>query len=167
MPEVTTGYVEVLLTQGQVALVDEADAVSITAHKWFAHRRRNGNFYAMRNVREPGGKHTTVYMHKVLTGYSQTDHKNGNGLDNRRANLRPATALENNCNSAARIGSSSQFKGVSWSKDSKAWAAQIRLAGKQTNLGRYSTEEEAARVYDSAAREAYGEFARLNFPDSD
>lgn len=89
------------------------------------------------------------------------DHINGNGLDNRRENLRITTRAQNLANTAARVGTSS-FKGVCLDKRTGRWKGQITVDGKNRSLGQYDTEEEAAAVYNAAALEAWGEYARLN-----
>jgi hypothetical protein len=109
-------------------------------------------------------------MHRTILGAPQghmVDHINRDGLDNRRINLRAATRAQNACNAIKRhsIRSTSQFKGVHWDKARSRWAAQIKKLGKVTNIGRFISEEDAARAYDTAAKKVYGEFARLNFPE--
>jgi hypothetical protein len=102
-------------------------------------------------------------MHRLLLGVSndvQVDHVNGDRLDNRRANLRPATSSENMCN---RKGSAS-FKGVHWDKRNKKWRVSIQVKRKIVRLGRFTDPIEAARAYDEAATVHHGEFAVLNFP---
>lgn len=98
-------------------------------------------------------------------GGGDIDHINGDGLDNRRANLRRATRRQNIANSGSRVDTTSRFKGVSWSEHAQAWQVHIRLERKSKYLGLYEHEDEAALVYDSVAHETYGEFARLNLPD--
>lgn len=159
------GAIEVPLTQGKVALVDAADAPSVLAHKWCAAEAWPGIFYAKRGVRRPDGTKTTTCMHTFLTGWQLVDHANGNGLDNRRSNLREATVSQNSANSRRSTRNRSGFKGVSWDKARSKWRATIQFDGHYRNIGRYPSAEDAARAYDAAAREHFGEFARLNFPE--
>ena len=105
-----------------------------------------------------------VKMHTFLTGWPQVDHINGDGLDNRRCNLRPATSAQNNANARRVRTSRSPYKGVERESSGK-WRARICPHGQRINLGLYGTAEEAAHAYDSAAREIYGEFAYLNLPE--
>jgi hypothetical protein len=105
-----------------------------------------------------------ILMHVLITGISTgLDHANGDGLDNRRENLRPAGQDLNSANMRPAIpGQSSRFKGVRRHSEGK-WEARIRV-GHPIYLGLFSDEEAAARAYDTAARAAWGEFARPNFP---
>ena len=96
------------------------------------------------------------------------DHIDGDKLNNHWENLRWATYSENNRNRAKRANATSSYYGVSWSKQSNKWTAQIEIEGKRTNLGFYTDEKEAAQAFNKSAIEHYGEFARLNdFSDSD
>lgn len=109
---------------------------------------------------------TSVYMHKDIMGldrYSdiKVDHINGNKLDNRRVNLRRCTQTENNRN-VAPYGKASKYKGVSLFKRDNVWVAQITVNYKHINLGRYTTELQAAKAYNEAALKHFGEFAWLN-----
>ncbi len=106
-------------------------------------------------------------MHRVIMVPSAgliVDHINQNGLDNRRANMRLCTQSENKRNRASRPGSSSQFLGVSRSKRSTKWLATIRVGGQHIHLGYHADEADAARAYDAAALEYFGQFANPNFP---
>ncbi|MHC4693336.1 MAG: AP2 domain-containing protein [Planctomycetota bacterium] len=150
------------LTQGKYAIVDPEDYKELAKYKWFA-ARKDRRFYAVRWVK---GKN--VKMHHVIMGTEEgkvIDHINGNGLDNRNANVRFATVQQNGWNKRKQWGDySSKYKGVSWEKKRKEWRARITLKGRLIHLGRFETEEEAARTYDAKARELFGEFAWLNFP---
>lgn len=156
-------YREVSLSCGLVALVDIEDHDEVVAAgPW--HVRPNGRtVYAQRRILRADGVGTTQQMHRFLTGWPHVDHRNHNGLDNRRRNLRAATQAENNRNTRPRLGTSI-FKGVSWNTRSRCWVAQIRL-GTTRSLGYFQAEEDAARAYDFAAWNAWGEFAWLNFAE--
>lgn len=91
------------------------------------------------------------------------DHINGNPLDNRRSNLRITDKRGNAQNSAKHKDASSYFKGVTWDKSRRKWMVQIVIDGVRTHLGRFAIEEDAARAYDEAAKQHFGEFARCNF----
>jgi hypothetical protein len=154
---------EIHLTKGQVALVDDEDYDALARLKWHARWDKCAQtFYAARSVHGPGRKCTTVRMHRQLLGAApgtMVDHRNHNGLDNRRANLRLCTRAENARNRIKRLGRS-RFKGVVWNVN--AWQASITRDGKVFNLGRFAHEDEAAAAYDLAARELHGEFALAN-----
>lgn len=152
------------LSRGHAALVDASDYPRvIAAGRW--HARPHGKtVYAQRHVTLPGGRRTTQQMHNFITGVIGIDHANGDGLDNRRANLRVTTQAQNATNTRRRSNNKSGFKGVSWHAECKAWRAQIRTGGKSHHLGLFATAEEAARAYDTAAAERFGLYARINFP---
>lgn len=157
----------VRLTKGYVALVDDADyARVIFAGKWCASVKGR-NVYAIRYAPKVGGGQTTITMHKFLTGFECTDHVNGNGLDNRRSNLREVTGRQNSQNMRAKRGGTSRFKGVHWytRPDSGGrWRVLIRVGDRRMQVGVFVDEEAAARAYDEAARLHHGQFASLNFP---
>jgi len=153
------------LTQGKLAFVDARDYEQLNRHKWYANNQR-GHWYARRAVTAEG-KVRIITMHRILLGASpgiQIDHRNGDGLDNRRANLRVCTNGQNQMNSKKHTGCSSRYKGVVWHKATKKWRAQIGFEGHKQHLGLFTHEEEAARAYDEAAKHCFGSFARLNFP---
>ena len=150
------------LTQGKYAMVDPERYEELAKHKWFT-KRCDSRFYAVR-----WGKDKSVKMHHVIIGTEEgkvIDHINGNGLDNREANVRFATQQQNSWNQRKQRGNcSSKYKGVCRSKKRKEWRARITFKGRVIHLGRFDTEEQAARAYDGKARELFGEFAWLNFP---
>lgn len=152
----------ILLTQGKQALVDDDEFDELALVKWCY---RGG--YAVRTEGTRANQRTVV-MHRLVMdapANAVVDHINGDKLDNRRCNLRLATTAENIRNSARSVRNTSGFKGVSFDRSRGKWFASICANRKLKNLGRYATAEEAARVYDRAARELHGEFAKVNFPE--
>lgn len=150
------------LTQGKIAIVDTADYERLNQWKWAYHHKG----YAMR-TEKIDGKQRTIFMHRQILQLAHgimVDHINGNGLDNRRCNLRPSTSAENQYNRKPRKGRRSRYKGVSWVTERSKWMAQIVADGKRTFLGYFNDDLEAALAYDKAALELHGEFARINFP---
>lgn len=161
---------EIPLTRGKVALVDDDVYGYLMQWKWFAVKpSKSGDiFYAVRNLRGRG--RGSEYMHHAVLKYYKTeipegeeiDHINLNALDNRISNLRVCSHQQNNFNKRSYKNSSSKFKGVSWEAWTGRWKAQIMFGGKQINLGRYDTEEEAAKAYNAKAENLFGKFARRN-----
>jgi hypothetical protein len=153
---------EIILTQGKVALVDDEDFEELSKYKWCA-ARSSYTYYALRAVTVNNTK-TTIAMHQVIMKPDaglDVDHKDGNKLNNQKFNLRVCSHKANTRNQQKRFGTSS-YKGVSWDKVNCKWFTTIKVNGKGINLGRYSTEEEAATVYNAAAIKYFGEYAKLN-----
>lgn len=155
---------EIPLTQGKVALVDDADYESLSMYKWHAWKNpKTGEFYARRNI-VVNGKKTIIAMHTVLMqppeGH-EVDHVNLNGLDNRRENLRVVTRSQNMANTRSR-GGSSAYKGVSWSNQAKKWHAYIGYQKRRIHIGFFNEERDAAAAYNTKAMELFGEHALLN-----
>jgi hypothetical protein len=176
------------LTQGRFAIVDPQDYPRLSKYKWRLCRTRGKNvLYAERSIRLSNGKYSRILMHRQIVGdlllASSTqnpkpgtqnyhrylsdgyviDHINGNGLDNRRANLRLATVAQNAWNSKKR-NPRSGYKGVWFAADKDLWRASIVCHGRRIHLGYFKDKMAAARAYDTAARKYYGEFAKPNFP---
>ena len=159
---------EIPLSKGKVAIVDDADLANVSIYKWHAVEKK-GTWYAARSETTGRYRHRQVYMHREILGLAPkvgTDHVNGDGLDNRRFNIRPATKAQNGRNTNGCRNRRSKFKGVSWHRDPKMaaggrWRYRLHL-GTRCIAGYARTEEEAAIGYNKLARAHFGEFARLN-----
>lgn len=152
----------IALTQGKVTQVDDGDFDYLNQLVWHACKHRN-TWYALHSTSQKA----TIRMHRMIMNAPkgvQVDHKNGNGLDNRKKNLRFATHAGNMQNSRKPKNNTSGFKGVYYNKSRKVFQAYIMVNRKHIYLGAFSIPEEAARAYDKAAKKHHGLFARLNFP---
>jgi hypothetical protein len=151
------------LSRGMQAVIDATAGPSVGAYNWSA-AWTGRRWYARRSDPETR-KH--IYLHRWLLGITDErdgDHKDGDGLNNRRSNLRAATESQNMANRAVQSNSASGYKGViRWRG---RWQATVRFANRVERIGTFDTAEEAARAYDARAVELHGEFARLNFPDA-
>jgi len=150
------------LSNGMMAQVDDCDYDALSRWKWTAHYNKCGRrWYAERN-----GGQKTISMHRQLMDFPEgqiVDHKDRNGLNNQRSNLRLATRSQNNANRAAsRNNLTSKFLGVAFEKDRRKWTARIRKNRKGYRLGSFNTEHEAAIAYNEAAKKLHGEFANIN-----
>jgi len=159
------------LTQGKVAIVDGADYERVSKYKWYA-KKGWGTYYAIRGKRVyKNGKYVRVKqipMHRWLMnapGEKLVDHRDHNGLNNRRSNLRLATPTENAQNRRVKRTSRLQLKGVNYRPKGGVFEASLRDNGKRIYLGRFKKADDAASAYDEKAKEVHGEFACLNFPE--
>lgn len=153
----------ITLSSGHEVKVDDEDYQKLSAFKWSRTISGGGNIYARRTVK--GG---TVPMHREILGLKTgekvfVDHINGDGLDNRKENLRLCSRAENNKNRRNRKTGNDKYMGIYREKSGiKIWRATIKHNNKSIYLGHHATEEEAAHVYNVAALKYHGEFAALN-----
>lgn len=146
------------------AVIDDADFELVSQHRWFPQVKSHGT-YAVANVRKADGRRTQIYMHTLVTGWSYVDHMDHDGLNNQRANLRVSNDWLNQANRRAQSGGTSQYKGVNFNRAAGRWYVRIKFGERQTWVGSFLDEVEAARAYDRAAREAFGEHACVSFAD--
>lgn len=161
---------KISLNKGFVTLIDDEDVGLVEGYKWFVKIMQNKWVYASAQAPMVDGKQQTILMHRLILGAKAgqvVDHINRNGLDNQRHNLRLCTNAQNSFNSTKkRKNTTSTYKGVyNAGVGLKPWRAIIGHSYKRKHLGCFSTELEAALAYDEAAKELFGAFARLNFPD--
>jgi len=158
---------QIPLTQGKVAIVDDCDYDFLTQWTWCVSIRPDGRPYAVRASRGSKGKHH-VLMHREVAHRAgllgqYVDHRNNTRpLDNRRANLRPATKSQNGANRGPTRLNTSGYKGVFWHKRGRKWQAQIIVNQTAIHLGLFVDKIAAARAYNQAAIEYFGTFAYQN-----
>jgi len=151
------------LNQEKMALVDDSDYDFLNQFKWYARATGSSHiFYAVRNEAK-----TSVLMHRLILGLRpgdkrQADHRDGNGLNNCRSNLRICTGAQNRRSQRSRMGCTSRYKGVCRHCRDHKWKSQIRLNRKLIYLGLFNSEIAAAKAYDLAALKHHGEFAMTN-----
>jgi hypothetical protein len=153
---------EIPLTRGYVALVDSEDFARVAQFKWCVKdHAHTENLYAARRLRCADGSRLTQGMHQfLLPNVEVIDHANGNGLDNRRSNLRSATWQQNASNKRGLAKNNrSGYRGVSWFPKYQKWRAAIRVNRKFMHLGLFDNPLDAAIAFDRAAIEHFGQFA--------
>ncbi|MGA1567624.1 MAG: AP2 domain-containing protein [Methylophilaceae bacterium] len=173
----TWGRKEVLIDTEDLLRLDKEIPQKTARGKWSVvvskDSRSQDIFYAKIHILHPEGgldkqgrkKTTKLLLHRTILNPSKEkiiDHIDHNGLNNRRENLRICTVTQNAANQRKRKGSSN-FKGVYWNKRDQVWRAGIGYKGKDLHLGHFKDELEAAKAYDKAAKDLWGEFANLNF----
>ena len=157
---------EIPLSQGLVALVDKQDYKELSKYKWSAEKHGK-RCYASGSIRNPITKKSVkTTMHRFIINTPkgmETDHINGNGLDNRRSNLRICTRAQNSYNVSMYETNTSGFKGVDYFPYTTIfkWRARIMVNGKSKHLGMYETKELAYEAYCEACIKYHGEFSRL------
>jgi beta-glucosidase/6-phospho-beta-glucosidase/beta-galactosidase len=148
------------LTKDKYSIIDDEDYETISKNKWSAYKGHN-TYYACRTIKKDKKK-TSVQMHRTILKLTDpslvVDHVNGNGLDNRKENLRICTDSQNLMNRSKPKNNTSGYKGVSYSKSKKKYTAQIGINWKVYNLGFYDTAEEASKVYQERAKKEFGKF---------
>lgn len=158
---------EIKLNRDKVAFVDDGDYERASKFKWYTEKRgiNSYNYYAKRKV-VTDGKESTQSLHIFIMNGTikglEIDHKNGNGLDCQRENLRRCTHSQNMSNQRKKPFASTRFKGVSYNKKLNKYSASIKKEGRSICIGNYNTEIEAAYNYDQMAYKMFGQFARYN-----
>jgi len=161
-------FCKIPLTHGQVTIVDMTDS-DLARFNWHAAHCPEYSGGDKFRARRMEARHS-IFMHRVIMSrmldrellpHEKVDHVDTNPLNNRRENLRLATSTQNNANQNRRRDNTSGFKGVRYSKNAKRWAAAIQTKGNRKHLGYFDTPEQAYEAYCAAAKEFFGEFARL------
>ncbi len=150
---------KIKLNRGCFAKVDDSYFELLNQYKWSVLKANNTN-YAQGFV-----KGERVLMHRLLLNYPKcSDHINGDGLDNQMLNLRECSYKQNMGNRRKLGKFTSIYKGVYWQKDKKKWRTKItKGTATSFHLGYFDNEKDAAKAYDAAALEYFGEFAKTNF----
>lgn len=165
---------EIPLTRGKVAIVSDEDYEWAMQWRWQASKYPHKSgvlWYATRNPRygpRSENKRRFILMHREIAlraGLPLSrwyDHRDGDGLNNERHNLRPATVPQNMANARKMVGKSSQFKWVYWNKRERKWIVKLSANGLDIYIGAFRDELEAGRIANEAAIAIHGDFARLN-----
>lgn len=151
------------LTQGYEAVIDAADVPLVQGRRWHVRNVSKVRYAQSSTVARDGGKPRKLHMHRVVLDAPadlEVDHIDGDGLNNRRENLRLATKSQNQANRGPSAVSTSGLKGVSFHRRVGMWQAFIKARGKVYWLGYHATPEDAHKAYASSARDLFGEFGR-------
>lgn len=155
------------ISRGYVAIVDDDDYENLSSSEWTAcvQKNRAGSVsivYAYRWTSAKDGPKRMIYMHRQVAGASdpkvKVDHKDHDGLNNTRGNIRIGTSTQNLGNQRIRTDNTSGYKGVTWYEPLKKWRAKIQFCGKHISIGYFNSIEQAALAYESKAKELFGEF---------
>lgn len=153
---------QIKLTQGQVAIIDDEDFDKINKYSWYARRARHGYYATANDI--PWALNNIVHMHNIIMGKAPNglivDHRDRDGLNNQKSDLRFSTPSQNGSNRTP--WGASKYLGVSKVKGRERWRSFIGVDRKNIYLGIFSTEESAALAYNEAAKKYKGEFANLN-----
>jgi len=151
------------LNKNKYAIIDDEDYETLSRYSWSVICTKKGKEYAVRWI--PG---SIKFMHREILNAPTNrivDHKDGNGLNNQKGNIRICTYSQNNASARKRTGCASIYKGVEWSRSKRKWRSRIGVSkGRKVHIGYFSNERDAAIAYDKKAKEVYGEFAYINFP---
>jgi len=154
---------EISLSQGKIAIIDDEDYLIACQYKWCAVQGKY-TWYAVTRQKFDG-KYKTLYLHRFLMQPSiemEIDHKDGDGLNCLRSNMRLCRSLDNNRNRKIQRGNKSGYKGVRWDSRLKKWRSEISVKNKVIHLGVFIQKEDAGLAYNEAAKLHYGEFAKQN-----
>lgn len=155
------------LTQGKEALVDDEDYEAVSAFKWFATQSRPGSlWYAARWVYQDGER-IRIWLHRELMNLPDdldVDHIDRDGLNNQRNNLRPATTFQSAANKSIRSDNTTGYRGVYAHRNGRFYV-YVQHNHDKRYVGAFATAIEAAHAWDAVAKELFGEFAALNFPE--
>jgi len=160
--------VEIPLTKGKIALIDDEDYEKVSRHKWHICKSKWGQIYAVTDTKTDTGRKIKKAMHRLILDVNisfhilQIDHISGDGLDNRRFNLRICTPFQNAGNQKISKNNTSGYKGVGWDIVKKMWRSCIKINGKTLHLGYFRNKIDAAITYNNVAVKYWGGFAKIN-----
>lgn len=157
---------QIKVSKNDYATIDAEDAVLVRSYTWWLLTKAGLKYaYTQKRI---NGKQVTILLHRLVMSADPSvriDHRDRDGLNCQKSNLRVATQSQNMANASKHWDGSSDYIGVCWDKSKNRWLAHLGVRGRFLNLGRFRTAIEAAKVRDAAALVYFGEFANLNFPE--